>query len=147
MSEASSPGLAFGGFRHGVLLLRRGGGNVEWPATSANPFRPTCWAIFGEVDAIVVPRGIAFSVHSHGPSLDGRFDPVGSVVNPYNSGFLADSKICGIMYQPPQDKPHGNAREARVDDPMISWGKSWRWMRSDSCSAWFLPSPLGRGLV
>ena len=82
---------AFGCVGHGVLFFfGRCGCGAVLPFTKAYPLRSICWAISGDVEAIVVPSGIAFPAISQGPSSTGRFVPVASTVNPYISGILAD---------------------------------------------------------
>jgi hypothetical protein len=75
--------------------------DTEWLLTNANPLASIALAISGDVDAIVVPRGMAVPASTHGPSPAGRLAPLGSVVKPYISGVWVDWKIYSVTASRP----------------------------------------------
>jgi hypothetical protein len=89
---------ALGGADHGSLCeIQTSGSEIVRPLTSANPALSISWSVSGDVEATVVPRGIAFPAAAQGPVSAGRFAPVASAVNPYSPGILMDRKIWTVM--------------------------------------------------
>jgi hypothetical protein len=73
----------FGGVGYGSLSeIGTGGSEIVRALTSANPVLSISWSITGDVEAMVVPRGIALPAAAQGPVSTGRFAPVASVVKP-----------------------------------------------------------------
>src|ERR1700721_921881 len=104
----------FGSLAHGLLHpLCSGGCDTERPLTSAYPLRSICRSISGDVEAMVIPRGIALPAFSHGRSSVGRLSPVSFTVNPNSSGVFRDWKICSGM-QSYTTSPHTSRAQPRL---------------------------------